>query len=775
MNSFFRFASDVKVSGLVCSSVALLLSGCGGGGGDASQPAASQAPQLAAITYNGVAAPADLFVSSTGSDTNPGTQALPFRTIARAASAATPGVTIRVQPGTYAGGFRTDASGTAEAPIRYVSETRYGAKIVPPASSSNATAWENRGSYVEINGFEVNGTSVQAGTKWLNGIYTGGSYGNIKNNHVHHIATSVACTGSGGGIGADSYYKGMANNVSGNVVHNVGPTACAYFLGIYINSAGGRIDNNLVYAISNAGIRLSKDATNAVIVNNTVFNTDTALQVSGDGGYLSVAPNDYTRVSNNVFYDNARYGIQEVGSTGTHNQYQNNLIFKNGSYATMLNNGLVASGTVAAEPQFTNYLRTGGGDYHPASTSPLINKGLAGDAPGLDIDGKARTTTTGIDLGAYQHLATITTTPPPPPPPPPVTDPVVLPNTTYHYYVAANGSDNNPGTAAAPFKTITRAANAALPSTTVHVASGSYAGGFRTSVSGTASGRIYFMSSTKWGATIVPPASSVNDVAWDNRGNYIDIIGFHVDGTTSQSGTKWTHGIYNGGSYGMIRNNWIHHIAKTVSCTSSGGSAIGVDSYYHGVMTDVVGNLVHDIGPAGCTFVQGIYISTSGSVKNNVVYRVAEGAIHLWHDAHDVIITNNTVVASHTGIIVGGGDYYFTTAGNNNTIVANNIVYDNAMGISEQGTTGTGNRYTNNLVYQNATYNYSLKNGLQATSAVSAPPQFAAYTRTGTPDLHVLATSPAVGKGTATNALTSDFDGKPRNATTGYDIGAYQH
>ncbi|UUZ54449.1 hypothetical protein LP419_39895 [Massilia sp. H-1] len=30
---------------------------------------------------------------------------------------------------------------------------------------------------------------------------------------------------------------------------------------------------------------------------------------------------------------------------------------------------------------------------------------------------------------------------------------------------------------------------------------------------------------------------------------------------------------------------------------------------------------------------QGIYVSTSGRVKNNVVYRVAEGGIHLWHDA----------------------------------------------------------------------------------------------------------------------------------------------
>jgi hypothetical protein len=767
-----RTVSDLRVNTFLCGGVAVLLSACGGANepGSAMTPAL-QAPQMAAVTYNGTLATSEIVVAPTGSDTNAGTLAAPFKTIARAAQAATPGATVRVMAGTYTGGFKTSASGTAEAPIRYVSDVKRGAKIVPPATSASATAWDNRGNYVEIDGFEVNGSIVQAGTKWLTGIYTAGSYNTIKNNYVHHIAKTVACSGSGGGIGSDSYYKGVANTVSGNTVHDVGPAACAYFLGIYINTADSRVDNNLVYGISNAGIRLWHDATRAVVVNNTVFASNTGVVVGGDGGYVSVGPNDYTRVSNNILYDNAQYGVQESGATGPNNKYSNNLIYRNGSYATLLNNGLQASGTVAAEPQFTNYLRAGGGDYHPAAASPALGRALAADAPALDIDGQPRNSTTGFDIGAYQHLASVT--PPPPPAPEPTPDP--LPVTPYNYYVAANGSDNNPGTKTAPFQTIARAARAILPGTTVHVAPGTYAGGFKTTISGTASARIYFVSTTKWGARIVPPANSVNSTAWDNRGNYVDIIGFQVDGTTSQSGTKWLHGIYNGGSYDMIKNNWVHHIAKTTPCTSAGGSAIGVDSYYRGVKTDVIGNLVHDIGPVGCTFVQGIYISTSGSVKNNVVYRVAEGAIHLWHDATDVIITNNTVTASNTGIIVGGGDYYFTTAGNNNTIVANNIVYDNAMGISEQGKTGTSNRYSNNLVYQNPTYNYSLKNGLQPTSAVSAVPGFVSYTRTGTPDLHLSSTSPAIAKGTATNALGFDFDGKPRNATTGYDIGAFQH
>jgi hypothetical protein len=354
---------------------------------------------------------------------------------------------------------------------------------------------------------------------------------------------------------------------------------------------------------------------------------------------------------------------------------------------------------------------------------------------------------------------------------------VTVPATTYNYYVSPTGSDTAAGTKAAPFKTLARAVKAATkPGTTVWVAPGTYAGGIKTTANGTSSARIYWVSTTKWGAKIVPPSSSTNNNGWDNRGNYVSIIGFDVDGTNSGSGTKWTHGIYTGGSYTMIADNHIHHIARSVACTSAGGSAIGVDSYYHGVLSDVVGNVVNDFGPSGCSFVQGIYVSTSGTIKNNLVYRVSGAAIHLWHDATNVIITNNTAAASSFGMVVGGGDFYYTSAGANNVFVANNIVYDNQYGISEQGKTGTANQYKNNLVYKNTTYNISLRNGLKDSATVGSDPLFKGYSRSAAaPDFHLSTSSPAIGRGIATNAYPTDLDGKPRNATTGYDIGAYQH
>ncbi len=114
------------------------------------------------------------------------------------------------------------------------------------------------------------------------------------------------------------------------------------------------------------------------------------------------------------------------------------------------------------------------------------------------------------------------------------------PSTTYKIYVSPKGKDSNPGTSASPFRTLARAASAAKASTTVFVAPGTYEGGFKTTASGTAGGRIYWISTTKWGARIVMPNKSVNNTAWDNRGNYVDIIGFHVDGTYDKGGTRWT-------------------------------------------------------------------------------------------------------------------------------------------------------------------------------------------------------------------------------------------
>lgn len=348
-------------------------------------------------------------------------------------------------------------------------------------------------------------------------------------------------------------------------------------------------------------------------------------------------------------------------------------------------------------------------------------------------------------------------------------------STTYH--VSPHGSDSADGSEAAPFKTLARAARAVTrPGTTVFVAPGVYEGGIRTTAHGSPEARIYWISTIKGGAKIVPPAWSIRKTAWDNRGDHVSIIGFEVDGSSGGEGKLWTGGIYTGGSYSVIEGNHVHHIAQAVPCKRAGGSGIGVDSYFKGVKGDVIGNTVHDIGPAGCPYVQGIYHSTSGSIKNNVVYRIGAAAIHLWHDAKDLQIINNTVSASVWGIVVGSGNYYFSSTGANDVHVHNNIVYDNQYGISEQGRTGAGNTYQNNLVYKNRTYDWRLRNRLIHTGTISADPLLADYSRTAAkPDFRPSASSPAIGRGIATYAPPTDIEGRPHDAAKGFDVGAYRH
>jgi hypothetical protein len=107
----------------------------------------------------------DLYVATTGSDSNAGTQTAPFLTLNKAASVATPGTTVHVAPGTYSTFIYCDApdvtgegmvcmttSGTASAPITFVSETQYGAVLTCP---QDGIFFYLDASYIVVSGFNM--------------------------------------------------------------------------------------------------------------------------------------------------------------------------------------------------------------------------------------------------------------------------------------------------------------------------------------------------------------------------------------------------------------------------------------------------------------------------------------------------------------------------------------------------------------------------------------------------------------------------------------------
>jgi len=341
-----------------------------------------------------------------------------------------------------------------------------------------------------------------------------------------------------------------------------------------------------------------------------------------------------------------------------------------------------------------------------------------------------------------------------------------------HYYVAATGNNNNPGTRAQPFATITYAATRCAPGDTVHIAAGTYPNSVETYTSGAAQARIMYLSDTQWGAKII----GNSDDPWYNEGNYVDIVGFDITNSVANG----LHGINNYGSFVSIRHNRVHDILL-ISCPGVGGAGIFQGGYNSGSQqsnVDVISNVIYNIGPqASCTIVHGIYHTcTGGTLANNLVYDISGYGIHLWQAATEITVSDNLVFAGrYGGILVGNSGGYSWQKICDSCIVSNNTIYHNSdYGIREYGKTGTHNQYLNNCLHGQS-IEVLLQNGLQAYYTVSSDPKFVNYQADGTGDYHLTSSSPCIGSGTATGAFPTDFDGNPRPPlnTSRYDIGPY--
>ncbi|HEY0565188.1 MAG TPA: choice-of-anchor Q domain-containing protein [Terriglobales bacterium] len=354
-----------------------------------------------------------LYVAPSGSDSGDGSVTRPWHTLSHADANARPGDVIHVAAGTYPSSAESGArlktvnSGTAQAPIVWVSDTKWTAKITSTVTGNNA-AWWSAGNYVQIQGFEITGSGAL-------GIYNTGSHTRIIGNHIHDIPATGCPTAGGAGI-HDGNYAASDDDVIGNWVHDIGDPShpCARVHGIYHANLRGHIQNNVVYRNQGWGIHTWHAASNLTISGNTVF-------ANGWGGIIigATSPdfpsgsglNDYTVVTDNIVYRNglspnvSGYGIDEYGDLGTHNQYQNNLVTQNGPadwhlFAT------VAQGNISTAPAFVNYLDNGLGDYTLLSTSPAVGAGTSVGAPAQDFRNGPRPTGSRWDIGAYQYAAT---------------------------------------------------------------------------------------------------------------------------------------------------------------------------------------------------------------------------------------------------------------------------------------------------------------------------------------------------------------------------------
>lgn len=312
-----------------------------------------------------------------------------------------------------------------------------------------------------------------------------------------------------------------------------------------------------------------------------------------------------------------------------------------------------------------------------------------------------------------------------------INDPFISKSTWKNYYVSNTGSDSYPGSQSYPFSSIAKASEIAEPWDTIHVMPWTYNWGFKTLTSWTNSSPITYISEVKWWAKIVPADYSNYDIAWDNRWDYINIIWFEIDWTNQKDWVPWTIWIYLAWSYSVASSNLVHNIATNVEPNNIGWWWIASDSYFYWKWNDILNNIIHDIWPKKewWHWYHTIYVSTSWSVKNNIVYWASWWGIHLWHDASNVDISNNTVFWNWIWILIWGWDYYHLDWPCDYITVNNNIVYDNDSGVSEEWDTWIHNKFTNNLIYKNTDKNIVLKNWLEDIGTIKSDPWFVRYDR----------------------------------------------
>lgn len=355
----------------------------------------------------------DLYISTTGSDSNVCTQTAPCATFTHVDSVVKPGQTVHVLPGTYnltsSTCIATAKSGTSSAPITWQSDVYGTAKI--NGNGACLYIWHATGTYLRIFGFDMTGVQNNNSATLM---LSEGAAGNVEvaYNTVHDLNGQF-----GAAIDMEPYgssgYTGAPCNVHDNVFFNIAPGTTGSFGRYSIYVACGtntNIYNNLIYNEASIGIHCWHGANQVHIYNNTIDHANIGILVgTGDGGGQA---NAYFDVTNNIVTNSGSYGIMAEDSSpatiSPTSVFRNNLVYNNPTDWYYNNSGTdrtISSafsllGTVAGkDPQF---VAPGSGNYHLSVESPAAGVGLQTTyVPALDLSGTSRSNPPAI--GAYEH------------------------------------------------------------------------------------------------------------------------------------------------------------------------------------------------------------------------------------------------------------------------------------------------------------------------------------------------------------------------------------
>lgn len=394
---------------------------------------------------------------SAASDSNPGTESSPWKTIQKAADTLSPGDTVYIKQGTYspftvkksgsaAGGYITFAAAPGHERLAIVDGT---------GSTSNAgNCIYSRGkSYIAIRDLEVRSCG-KAGI-WIEGSSAGSTGIRISGNFIHHTESmAVAAVGKiftdmlpegevrltdviieGNEITKTNEPSGRNEGISaGNglrdfiIRNNHLYDSQQYGIDCKIGCSDGEIYGNHIHGFEKHAIYLDSRNEDISVYNNRLHNNRNGIVLAREelGAMRDI------RIYNNALYNNERYGIlvyrhaddptggvfdrieivnntaawngssgismdDDLRSTLTNTLVRNNILWGNG-----FDNGAgvpADSNLIGVSPEFVSESKP---DLRLKSGSPAIDAGSSDRAPAEDFDAVSRPQGGGFDIGAFE-------------------------------------------------------------------------------------------------------------------------------------------------------------------------------------------------------------------------------------------------------------------------------------------------------------------------------------------------------------------------------------
>jgi hypothetical protein len=371
------------------------------------------------------------------------------------------------------------------------------------------------------------------------------------------------------------------------------------------------------------------------------------------------------------------------------------------------------------------------------------------------------------------------------------------------YYVARTGSDAAAGTAAAPFRTIDRAASLVNPGDVVIVQDGVYTDHDRDGAivriarGGRPNELVTFRAANRWKAHLDGEnGRTANGIELDASVGWVRIEGFEISGVANVGtprGSASGIDLYDGGHHSEIIGNHIHDIGRVCTNSRNTNGQVGIFVQQPNVLIE--GNVIHDVGrffpgENGCSYApgfrgyqsldHGIYLNgnkpgaDNTMIRNNVFYNTRHGWAVQWYPGSltNVHVLNNTFAfgnpnKNYTSIVLD--------AAISASSIVNNIFYNPEGGrtIEAAGFSGTITIAHNITMGTAMTDRSSIPAGMTLTN--NQVNTNALLVNVAGFDFRLQLASPAIDAGQTLSAVVVDIDGRPRPRGAGYDIGAYEH